>query len=142
MKFKKLKYILIVCLFISCSQPKPNNEEIIGVWESSEGVTIELKKDYSIRITDYPLSLNNRDFKGVLNGNGTWKIYKDKRDHWWSIQISAQNDRIIPELQSNGIAVELLIARSGLLGNGSEITSLFIWKGDPDADNRYEFKKQ
>lgn len=142
MKYKKFKYLFIIIAFVSCSQSKPNEEEIIGIWKGPQGAIIELKKDYTTSITNYPLKLNNTNFKGNLNGDGTWKIYKDERDRWWSVQISAKNDTIIPELYSNGIAIELLVARSGSFGNGSEIKNLFIWKGDPDADNRYEFKKQ
>ncbi|SHJ71975.1 hypothetical protein [Aquimarina spongiae] len=141
MLYKKLKYILIVILLVSCAKPQPSEDQITGTWKGLDGARIELNANHKVKIVNYPLNLNNSNFKGTLNGSGTWKIYKDKRDPWWSIEILAENDKMIPELQSKGIAIELFITQSGLLGNGSQVKNLFIWKGDPDLDDRYQFYK-
>ncbi len=137
-----IKCLCFILLFIGCGSPKPLENKIVGIWKSKDGSIIELKDNNSVKIINYPLNLSNSDFKGVINGNGTWKVYKDKSVSWWIIELSITTDRIIPHLQSNGIALDLLIARNGLLGNGEDITSLFFWIGDPDTDNRYEFKKK
>ncbi len=141
MSYKCLKYFSVALILFSCSQAKPTTDEIVGLWKSSDGSTIEFYSNDSVHIMDYPLNINNSSYKGLLRGTGEWKITKDPRDRWWSVQISAEGDRYIPELQSKGIAIELLISRTGDFGNGSEIKRLFVQKGDPDLDDRYEFKK-
>ena len=78
----------------------------------------------------------------MYNGFGTWSISDNKVGSlFWKIEITSQSVKK-SALINNGLAIELLVSRSGLGGSNSKITSLFIWKGDPDADDRYEFKKQ
>lgn len=137
-----MSFIFIVITILSCNSPKPTIEDITGVWVSQEGATLTFKKDAKIDIEDYPLYLANNTFEGKYDGYGTWSISDSKVSSlFWKIDIVSKGVGKT-QLINNGLAIELLVSRSGFGGSSSEITSLFIWKGDPDADNRYEFKKQ
>lgn len=146
MIFNKLKLfstsIIIALCFFACSNSELKHEDIIGVWLSTDGAKLEFKNNNFIEINNYPLRLNNSNFKGMLNGKGTWEIIKDRKGNWKNIQISAENSTEISELLSKGIAIDLFISRSGFFNNGAEIDNLFIWIGDPDLAKRYKFMKQ
>lgn len=144
LRFIEMKNI-IKCLFLSlfligCGS-EPSEEKLRGIWKSKEGATIELKSNNFVEIANYPLSLSNSFYKGKLNGNGTWRVYKNDFYNRWMVELSVTNNKIIPELLSDGIIVEFVIDRSGFLGNGPEITSLFVWLDDSDLSKIYEFKK-
>ena len=102
---------------------------------------MKFETDDSVLVTGYPLNVSNPIFNGVLNGKGTWKSIKDPSARWWSLELSIISFEFIPEVQSNGIGIELYVTREGTVGNDQNIKNLFIWKGDPDADDRYEFVK-
>lgn len=141
MIWKLLAYTAILATLTSCSNPQPGKQEIVGTWRSVDGATLKLTANDSVLVTGYPLSVSNPSFKGFLNGSGTWKSIKDPNARWWSIELSITSSEFIPEAQSNKIGIELYVVRNGSVGNGPNIENLFIWKGDPDADNRYEFVK-
>lgn len=135
--------ILIICLFVfGCKNNSLSNDKIVGVWKSKKGAIVEFSENKSVKIINYPYDYINGKNQDLINGNGTWKIYKDNNLNFWVVEISLDTDKVIVNLQSNGIVLDLLIAQDGFLGNGNNITSLFFWIGDPDSDNRYEFVKQ
>ena len=116
--------------------PRPKVENLIGVWLSDEGAELNIKRDGSINLKNFPLNLVNNDLDKSLSGNGIWEFNKSESiSPFWVLDVTVNDD-------TNKIVLELLISRSGLGGNNSKITTLFIWKGDPDLDDRYEFYKQ
>ena len=141
MIWKLLPYTAVLVALTSCSNPQPGKQEIVGVWRSVDGATLKLTAHDSVLVTGYPLRVSNPSFKGILNGSGTWKSIKDPNARWWSVELSITSFEFLPEAQSNKIGIELYVVRSGGAGNGSDIENLFIWKGDPDSDDRYEFVK-
>ncbi|MAB49223.1 MAG: hypothetical protein CMC05_11395 [Flavobacteriaceae bacterium] len=135
-----ISYILIFAVLTNCSHPKPDTKDIIGTWVSFDGAKIILKENNEAIVSKFPLDFENES-QGVINGKGRWALEKRSGTaSFWGIDI------LITDIDSKSTKKTtrdfLLISRSGLGGIGSEITSLFIWKGDPDVDDRYEFKKQ
>lgn len=137
----RIAIFILMLTFVSCSAPIPDENQIVGIWKGKERAIIHLNPNHTAQIINYPLNLNNSSFTGLINGSGSWKLTKSKSDHWWSLEILIKSDRQIKELQSNNIAIELLISRTGLIGTGSEVKSLFTFIGDPDSNVRYEFNK-
>ena len=140
--YKYISFILVITIIVSCSAPQPSIEDITGVWESIEGARFKFDKNGEVDVKDYPLYLSNTTFEGKYNGLGTWSISDDKVGSlFWEIEITSESVKKTT-LINNGLAIKLLVSRSGLGGSNSKITTLFVWKGDPDEDDRYEFKKQ
>lgn len=140
-----MKNIIVLCfvlILFSCNNYLPSNDKIVGVWKSNNGAIVEFKEDKSVKVINYPFDFINGENKEIINGKGTWKIYKDDSLNFWVVEISLNSDKMISNLQSNGVVLDLLIAQNGFLGNGKDIMSLFFWIGDPDSDNRYEFKRK
>lgn len=138
--YKSLKKLILTTLVIvSCSSPIPTVEDITGIWKSNEGASLKFDKNGEVEIKDFPLYLSHPTFKGVYNGFGSWSISDNKVSSlFWKIEITSESDEK-STLMNNGLAIELLVSRSGLGGSNSKITTLFVWKGDPDEDDRYEF---
>lgn len=144
MKTIKIIYhiFFIALLFVSCTHPKPLQKEVVGSWKGVNKEVLVLNNDGTFKAKYLP-----SDFFYVwdkldevsFNGNGTWKILKRKSiEPYWLIDLNFKKTSI----NKSNFGMPLLISRSGLGGSDSKITSLFIWKGDPDEDNRYEFYKE
>lgn len=140
-KILVITYALFFVLSLSCSHPQPLKNEIEGIWISEDGAEIELKADGSVNVTKIPLNLVNSDLESSFSGSGKWYIAKSESvSPWWVIEVNSK-DNILTTKKNDGFSIELLVSRSGLGGGNSKIISLFMWKGDPDLDDRYELKK-
>jgi len=136
-----MKYFLcfFVILFVGCTHPKPSKEEIIGTWVSSDGAIIVFKQNAKAAVIDFPLDIQDIK-KGVINGDARWIIENRKSiTPFWGIDISISSN--LSSDKEKGTRELLLVSRSGLGGSDSKITSLFLWIGDPDLDERYEFHR-
>ena len=122
-----LKYFILLIVIVSCSSPIPTVDDITGVWEGTDGGSFKFNKNGEVEIKDYPLYLSNTTFEGKYNGFGTWSISDNKVGSlFWKIEITSESFKK-STLINNGLAIELLVSRSGLGGSNSKITSLFIF---------------
>ena len=145
-KIRKIKVLIsiffVTIVLFSCSHPKPNSSEIVGNWIGLNNGILIFNKDGTFQAKSLPSDffyvwnkLDNNSF----NGSGNWEIIKSKSiEPYWLLDITFQKTSV----NKSNFGMPLMIARSGLGGSSSEITSLFKWKGDPDEDNRYEFYKE
>ena len=132
----------ITLLFISCTHPEPLQEELIGSWTNSDGARIIFNKKHNITIENFPINVEVTN-EGIVSGYGKWTVGKSKSiSPFWIVEIDFTINKKNVQSNKKGILRSLLVSRSGLRGSSSEITSLFIWKGDPDEDYRYEFYKE
>lgn len=143
----KLNYLLIlitVVILNSCGNPEPKQNDFIGIWKSSDGAYITLSQDGScilkgvdyFKISSFPQNKNKR-----LNVKGTWSFV----DGVESGIIDGINKGIniiyqIPDRKGEG-SITFYISGVGFLGN-KKPWSIYIWNGDPDDMNKYEFIKE
>lgn len=140
----KLKYLLILLSIVlhNCGGSRSKATDFIGTWKSSDSAYIQLNKngtcilkgvDY-YKISSFPKNKNKE-----LNVKGTWKFIENVE----SGIIDNMNNGIaiiynLPEGKQGEIS--LYISGHGINGNNPP-WNIFIWDGDPDEMQKYEFVK-
>lgn len=139
-----LKYILIafLAIILSCTDSKTKKTDFIGVWKSSDEAYIILKKngtctlkgiDY-YKISSFPKNKNKK-----LNAEGTWQFTEDAESG--IIDNINSGVYIKYELYDGGEGeIVFYISGQGINGNNPP-WNIFIWDGDPDDMQKYEFTK-
>jgi len=143
-KMKQIIFLYIIAfpvLFSSCASKVPTGKDLIGIWKSKDGARFELKSDFSFIATNIPIVyylLNGEKKYGVnfFSGIGKWKI-QNGQTHW-EIDITFTTSSVGESRFGN----QLLISGGGLLERSKPYKNIFIQVGDPDSNERYEFKKQ
>ncbi|SMP21106.1 hypothetical protein [Chryseobacterium profundimaris] len=143
----KLNYLFILITFAflhSCGNPKPQLNDFVGTWKSKDNAHIILNQNGTcilkgvnyFKINTFPKNNNTK-----LNTEGTWRLVNnvdsgiiDGINNGISIVYTIPKDRLKGE-------IIFYISGHGLTGNNPP-WSLFIWDGDPDDMNRYEFTKE
>lgn len=135
-----------------CTDQEPTRKEIIGVWQSNDGAIVEFKADstYSAKQIDYYNMYLESEHKGKkLDFGGTWRmkywngqqkveLYTDASFSDFGIEKTYSNNG---QVVSHKLGITFEIFGKGLLGN-KPTWHLFIWIGDPDDMNKYEFEKK
>jgi|GEM_PF-4575480 len=138
-----LKNINIVfkCLFllslivVSCNHPKPSIKEIIGVWKSDEGATIEFMDNGKLSIQRVQGNILGNRKGSYVSGVGSWKINNSESvSPWWMVDFTIKNHK-------TNYNSQFIIERKNHITGGDSIEYIFIWIGDPDDENRYKFYK-
>lgn len=132
---KKLKYIIVLVsiLLVSCNKYNPKKEDFDnGVWKASDGATIFLNSDSSVTIKQINLAniffeFNNNK-PNYVDLTGKWKLTTDLNKH-----------KVISINSNNKYFFDINIKGHGIFEIKSPF-DLFVYIGDPDEMNRYEFK--
>ncbi len=129
-------------MLYNCGGSQPKRNDIIGIWKSSDNSYIELNEngtcllkgiDY-YKISSFPKNKNRK-----LDVGGTWQFTENAES---GIIDNLDSGIIIEYSLPEGIKGEILfyISGKGIKGNNPP-WHLFIWDGDPDEMQKYEFIK-
>ena len=128
---KLLTIVIFANALQSCDGIHPKPKDFIGSWKSDDGAIIELEKDSSfiakqVNLSNIFFDKDNRNIK--IDFEGRWEFttdYKKKK---------------IIKINSNKYSFSFEISGQGILERKPP-WDLYIWIGDPDDMNKYEFKK-
>lgn len=128
---KLFSYLFIVMFLQGCSGQEPMQDDFIGVWKSSDGSTIELKEENQFEAINFNLSniIKTENLSKESNLLGKWELATDNYGEQ-VVKIKAENYRF-----------KFNISGQGLLKKKPP-WKLYIFIGDPDEMNKYEFVKK
>lgn len=129
----------IILLQFGCSVPAPSKEDFIGIWKSNDGGVFNFKDDNTFsaeNLTGEKMFDGFQKYYGKkITEKGKWYIKKEK-DRW---RLFLDFKKV--EQSNGGHSTQLNIeGKNGVLLNKPPWV-LFVWIGDPDDINKYEFTK-
>ena len=137
-KFNVL-YLVVLIILQSCSLDKPVENEITGSWSNKDGSIITFEESnnfYGTDLSGYAFYLNDTIDK--FNGSGKWKMLEENGK--WIIDLEFKEKSIYKNVIVS-INSTLVINGDGFFGTKRPL-HMYLQVGDPDEDNRYEFKKK
>jgi len=139
----KINYLLIITAMYSCS-PEPKTNDFIGTWNSSDGASIKLYENEVCEITNlnYKKIYSFNDTPSVLHCKGVWN-FKNVNDEP-VIDITYKKGGTYTyngQIRHNLSGFHLSISGEGFFENRPP-WKLFVFVGDPDDMNKYEFVKK
>lgn len=150
----KFLYQCIIIFFIvqGCSS-NMNQEDFIGIWKSTDGASIELKKDGTYlakKVNYYNFYLDSGFLNKRIDFTGTWKLINKQKGNS-TLQLNSNSTYIDYGINksytmdgksySHKIAVSFEITGQGMFENKLPWI-LYTWIGDPDNVKKYIFLKQ
>lgn len=142
----KLKYLFILItsvILYSCGNPEPMRTDFIGTWKSSDGAIIKLYKNDECEISNlnYKNIYSFDNTPSILNCKGIWKFINVNDEPVVDITYEkGGNYKYKGQIRPNISGFHLSISGQGLLENQPP-WKLFVFIGDPDNMNKYEFIK-
>lgn len=133
---KILSMSILSFLLSACSNKIPTKDELIGKWETKEGVIIELNQDDTFIAAglskEVGASFSIGSKEKIFNGKGNWIIQKG---HGFS-ELKLQFNEVDGSPNSSGFYV-LLISGSNTFEN-TPPWYLFVWE-EEEGGNRIKF---
>lgn len=134
--------IIAIALTGCMSSKQPLQDEIIGTWVSSDGATLQLKKDGNFIGKDLPAEYfsfhihKEEALNRKINGEGRWRLEKNQGD--WEVKLDFE---VMNNIKQRGFYSVLVSGSKGILENKSP-WYLFLWKEEEGGDRYKFFKKE
>lgn len=136
----------------SCKKNNPNEDDFVGLWVADNGASVQFMKDktFIARKIDFSKIYYEKEFEyKKIDFKGKWRLvnYPQKIGTIVLQSESTYSDYGIKHTylvngkeKSHKVGFSFEIGGRGLLHKPPWL--LFIWIGDPDDMNKYEFNKQ
>jgi len=128
------KLVIMACLlsstFLSCTQIKVTEEELVGFWKASDGAELSLNADktFSLKGFDpayWKIEWRNKKHSFKVGGTGKWDIENRNENLILNLSFTEVTGDVLPQVYNEvtkeyfntGIDHPLEISGSGLLGN-------------------------
>ncbi len=137
--YKYLVIGIISLVFISCNTKKPTTKDIIGIWKSKSGASLNFDNKMNFEGHNLPFEhfIFSQDKEyDKFNGSGTWELQKKSSNHF-SILLNFNKTDI-----KEKFSIQIFISGSNVMENAPPWYLFILKNNDIDTYERYKFFKQ
>jgi hypothetical protein len=132
-------FLITVLIASGCTSQKPNKKYFIGIWKSEQGGEFEFNSDGSFiakGIVSEKLFGSSEGLSKTFSESGTWNF--ENVNGRFTIPLTFNNG-----IKSTGkYFMKLNIVGENGIAENKPPWRLYVWIGDPDDMNKYEFRKK